>query len=115
LEDKKTKKEILAQYKEREIIGGVYAITNALNNKSLLEATTDLRQSKNRFDFSQSTGSCVHMKRQSDWNEQNGKQFVFEVIDELKKNETQTVEEFKADIDMLKKIWADKLSDREMY
>jgi hypothetical protein len=114
-EDKKTKKELLTQYKEREIIGGVYTITNTLNNKIFLEATTDLQKSKNRFDFSQKTGSCVHMKLQGDWDKQGGEQFVFEVLDELKKGEAQTMEEFNADIAVLKKMWIDKLSDRDLY
>ena len=115
MKDNKTKKEILAKYKEREIIGGVYAIKNILNNKMLLEAAADLQASKNRFEFSQQTGSCVYVKLQNDWNKQGSGQFVFEVMEELKKGETQTVEEFKADIDTLKKIWIDKLSDEDLY
>jgi hypothetical protein len=35
VKDTKTKKEMIAQYKDREIIGGVYAIKN-LHNKKLL-------------------------------------------------------------------------------
>jgi len=115
LKDKITKKELKAQYKEREIIGGVYAIKNTLNSKMLLDSATDLQGSKNRFNFSQKTGSCVYMKLQSDWNKQSGEQFVFEVLEELKKGETQTLEEFKADIDFLKEMWLDKLSDRDLY
>jgi len=115
LKDKKAKKELLARYKEREIVGGVYAITNTLNNRMFLEATTDLRKSKNRFDFSQRTGSCVHVKLQGDWNEQGGERFAFEALDELKKGETQTMDEFKADIDTLKKMWLDKLAGRDLY
>lgn len=51
MKDNKSKKEICALYKEREIIGGVYVIRNTLSNKLLLKAETDLRRSKNRFDF----------------------------------------------------------------
>ena len=115
MKDNKTKKELISQYKEREIIGGVYAIKNTLNNKMLLEATADLQGGKNRFEFSQKTGSCIHPKLQNDWNKQGKQQFVFEVMEELKKGETQTAEEFKADIDVLKEIWLDKLSDMDLY
>jgi len=115
LADKTTKKELLAQYREREIIGGVYAITNTLNNKVFLEATTDLRNSKNRFDFAKGTGSCVHGKLQSDWDAQGGEHFEFEVLDELKKGETQTADEFKDDIGTLKKMWLDKMAGRDLY
>jgi len=115
MKDNKSKKELQAQYKEREIRGGIYAIKNTLNNKMLLEASTDLQASKNRFEFSQKTGSCVHMKLQSDWSKQGGGQFVIEVIEELKKGDTQTPEEFKADIDVLMEIWLEKLSDKDLY
>lgn len=110
-----TKKELQAQYKEREIIGGVYIIKNMLNQKALFVATTDLQGSKNRFDFSQKTGSCIDLKLQSDWDKQGGGQFVFEVLEELKKGETQTAEEFKADIEILKEIWLDQLPDIDFY
>ena len=109
------RKELLEQYKEREIIGGVFVIKNMLNDKIFLDSVIDLQGSKNRFQFSQNTGSCVYMKLQSDWNKHGGGQFLFEVLEELKKGETQTVEEFKADVEFLKKIWLDKLSDRDFY
>ncbi|MDD4688908.1 MAG: GIY-YIG nuclease family protein [Eubacteriales bacterium] len=115
MNDGKSKKELITQYKEREIVGGVYIIKNTLNNKILLKAGTNLQGSKNRFEFSQKTGSCIDMKLQGDWNKQGGKQFVFEVLEELKKGETQTAEEFKTDISALKEMWLDKLSDRDLY
>ncbi|MCL2336211.1 MAG: GIY-YIG nuclease family protein [Firmicutes bacterium] len=113
--EQKTKKELQAQYKEREIIGGVYAIRNTLNNKMLLLAATDLQGSKNRFEFARKTGSCVDLKLQKDWTKQGAGSFAFEVLEELKKGAAQTAKEFKADIDVLKEIWLDKLSDRELY
>ncbi|MDR2560218.1 MAG: GIY-YIG nuclease family protein, partial [Holophagales bacterium] len=87
------KKELQAQYKDREIIGGVYIIKNELNGKILFAGSSDLQGSKNRFEFSKQTGSCVDMKLQKDWSKQGGEQFVFEVLEELKKGETQTAEE----------------------
>ena len=115
MKDNKTKKELIAQYKEREIIGGIYAIKNTLNDKLLLGAATDLHGYRNRFEFSQKTGSCIDMKLQSDWSKQGGEKFVFEVLETLKKNEKQTEKEFKTDIDVLKEMWLDKLSDRDFY
>lgn len=115
MKNNKSKKEICALYKEREIIGGVYVIRNTLSNKLLLKAETDLRRSKNRFDFSQATGSCIDLKLQSDWNKQGGVQFVFEVLEELKKGKTQTDEDFKVDIEILKELWLNKMSDSDFY
>ena len=115
MKDAQAKKEIIAQYKDREIIGGVYTIKNTLNNKVLLGSATDLNGIKNRFEFSQKTGSCVDMKLQNDWNAQGGEQFSFEVLEELKKGDTQTIEEFKSDIAVLKEIWVNELAGQDFY
>jgi len=113
--DKPTKKEMQAQYKEREVIGGVYAIKNTVNNKMLIDVAADISGAKNRFDFSMNTGSCVHPKLQNDWKEQSGKQFIFEVLEELKRGDTQSPAEFKADIEVLKQMWLEKLSGEVLY
>ena len=118
MNENKTKKELQAQYKEREVIGGICAIKNLLNDKVLLETSTDLRTSRNRFEFSQKTGSCIHMKLQKDWDEHGSGQFVYEVLEELAKGATQTDREFKADLELLKELWLEKLTvidDVEMY
>ena len=104
-----------AQYKERAIIGGVYAVRNTLKNKLLIEADTDISGSKNRFEFAVKTGSCVFPKLQNDWTEQESGQFVFEILEELKKGETQSPAEFKADIEVLKQIWLEKMTDEDLY
>ena len=111
--DSNIKKEYKALYKEREMMGGVYLIRNTVNNRILLDAATDLNSKKNRFEFSQKTGSCVEMKLQQDWAAQECHHFVFEVLEELKKGDTQTPAEFKADIEFLKEIWLDKLAGED--
>ena len=113
--DGQTKKELQEKYKEREIIGGVYVIRNTLNNIVFLEAATDLRGIRNRFEFAQKTDSCIHVKLQSDWDKAGGGQFVFEVLEELQKGDTQTDKEFKADLMLLKEMWYENLSGTEFY
>ena len=109
------KKKILAQYKERERIGGVYLIRNTLNNKILLDAAADLQSIRNRFEFAQKTGSCVNPKLQKDWFEHGCGAFVLEVPEQLVKGNTQTDADFKADLEFLKEIWFDKLSVSEDF
>ena len=113
--DKPNKKEMQNRYKEREIVGGIYAIKNTQNNKVFLEAATDIRGIKNRFEFAQKTGSCIHVKLQSDWDKQGGGQFAFEILEELQKGDTQTAEGFKADLMLLKEMWLETLSGSEFY
>ena len=115
MRDTNRKQQLQSQYKEREVIGGVFVIRNKSENRLFLDATTDLRGSKNRFAFSQQTGSCTYMALQKDWNELDSDQFVFEVLEELKKSETQTQEAFKSDLGVLKKIWLEKLSNEAFY
>ena len=111
-----TRKEILTQYKERDIIGCVYLIKNTLNNKLLLEASTDLQSVRNRFEFAQKTGSCINPKLQKDWSEHGNGVFVLEILEELAKGNAQTDAGFRADVDFLKEIWFDKLSiSEELY
>ena len=109
------KKELQYQYREREVVGGVYLIRNTLNHKVLLDAAVNLQGSRNRFEFAQKTGSCVYVKLQNDWTSQGGGQFVFEVLEELTKGEAQAQEEFKADVELLKEMWREKLSGEEFY
>ena len=113
--DSNRRKELRSQYAEREIVGGVYAVRNTLNNKLLIDAATDLKGSKNRFEFARKTGSCVYIKLQQDWTKQGSDQFTFEVLEELKKGETQTQAEFRADIDLLRELWREKLSAEDLY
>ena len=115
MNDNKTKKELQAQYKERTVTGGVYAVRNTRRDKLLVEASTDLQGSKNRFDFAKATGSCVHTKLSADWAEQGSGDFVFEVLEDLEKGDTQTAEEFKADVGLLREMWLEKLSGKELY
>ena len=111
----KTKKEHQTDYKERRLTGGVYKIENTRNNRLLLDAATDLRSSRNLFEFAKSTGSCVPMQLQADWKAQGGDGFVYEVLEELTQGETQTAAEFKADVALLKEIWIEKLAGRSFY
>ena len=113
--DNTRKKELQSQYTQREVIGGVYIVKNTRNNKILLDSSTDINGSKNRFEFAQKTGSCVNPKLQKDWAVYGHDQFVLEVLDELKKGETQTQEEFRTDISLLKEIWHEKLSNEDLY
>jgi len=112
---KENKKEILAQYKEREIVGCVFIIKNTLNSKLLLDSSTDLQSVRNRFEFAQKTGSCINPKLQKDWSEHGNGVFVLEVLEELKKGSSQTDAGFKADVDFLKETWLDKLSKSEEF
>ena len=112
---KETKKEMLAAYRERQIIGGVYTITNTRSGRKFIDATTDIRGSRNRFDFAQKTGMCTDKKIERDWKESGASAFTFETLEEYTKDTSQTMEEFQADITTLKELWLEKLSGCDVF
>jgi hypothetical protein len=111
----KTKKELQAEYKERKVIGGIFAVKNTLTGKMLLDSTSDLQGSVNRFEFSKKTGSCVSMKLQRDWTPASAPPFAIEILEELEKGANQTDAEFTTDLLLLKEIWLEKLADADLY
>lgn len=115
MKDKKSKRALRAQYEERTVTGGVFVIRNTQSGQILLESTTDLKGSRNRFDFARKTGAGVNLKLQRDWTHLGGDQFEFEVLETLDKSETQTGEAFAEDLDVLKEFWKEKLKDAYFY
>jgi hypothetical protein len=113
--EKLNKKELLAAYKERKMVGGICAIKNAVTGKLLVLSTSDLQRCKNRFDFAQKTGSCVSMKLQNDWKKYGNHVFAFEILEEYEQQETQAPEEFRDDIKVLEEMWLEKLGSAELY
>ncbi|MFA6808305.1 MAG: GIY-YIG nuclease family protein [Eubacteriales bacterium] len=113
--EKQYRKEMQAAYKERKIVGGICAIKNTTNGKMVLAAVVDLQVYENRFKFSQVTGSCLDLRLQKDWIKYGSNAFVFEVLEELKKKETQTSKEFNEDIKTLKEIWLEKIAPDMLY
>jgi len=109
------KKEIIAEYKERKILGGIFVIRNSDTGKILLDSTTNLQGAKNLFEFSKKTGSCGILKLQSDWTAIGKEKFVFDVLEELEKGETQTLKEYKDDLEVLKLMWKEKMANATFY
>jgi len=105
----------MAEYKERKVTGGIYAIKNSVTGKLLLLSTCDLQGSQNRFLFSQKTGSCINIKLQDDYSKYGADAFVFEVLEDLEKKETQTAKEFTEDMKILLELWTEKLKDSMLY
>jgi len=103
------KKKLKNEFKERMLIGGVYAIANSRKDKRILGHAVDLRAAQNRFDFSVAIGSCVFPELETDWKESGGRDFVFEVLEELEIKPDQSREEFKDDLITLEELWLEKL------
>lgn len=109
--DNHTRKDISAQYKNRVQIGGVFGIKCTAANQLWIRKTEDMQGSKNRFSFSVSTRSCPEPRMLESWKAYGPESFTFEVLEELPKKETQTADEFSADIAVLYEMWQDKTAN----
>jgi hypothetical protein len=52
---------------------------------------------------------------QGDWEKYGTEAFIFEILEELEKKETQSDKEFKDDLDTLKEIWLERLQRDLLY
>jgi hypothetical protein len=105
------RKELTEQYKNREQTGGVYAIKNLPLDKWLVDCAPDIKSAENRFSFF----GGVNMKLKRDFETQKGVGFEFCVLETLKKIDTQTDRQFRADLEVLKAIWLEKLAGKNLY
>jgi hypothetical protein len=106
--EKFSKKELKEQYKNREIIGGVYRIKCNGNGRTWIKSTKNMAGQKNRIEFSISTNSCPEPDMSVEWEQYGAKAFSFVILEEIKRGETQTEHEFTNDINLLCDIWIEK-------
>ncbi|MBS1904738.1 MAG: GIY-YIG nuclease family protein [Bacteroidetes bacterium] len=83
-EEQRSRKELIAEYKEQKQPMGVYQIRNLVNGKILVASTPNLRAAWNAEQFKLELGAHLNESLQRDWREYGEKQFVFEVLHELK-------------------------------
>ena len=85
-----SKKALREKYLNRDIFGGVYKIRCQGSGNSWIRATTDLKGAENRFNFSKNMNTCIEHQMRADWQTYGGPSFTFEILESLKKKETQT-------------------------
>ena len=109
------RKEIINEYKERKLRGGVYTITNTLNGKYLIDYTTNLQSVQNRYQFALATGSTLHPRLRKDWGELGAKAFTLEVLEELEQKPEQSQAEFMDYLKTLEQLWRANLDASKEY
>jgi len=113
--DKQKRKDIQANYKAQKKSGGIYAIHNTVNGKVLLLTTTNLQGSKNRFEFSQKTGSCENPKLTVDYRLLGNSAFIFEILETLEMGDEQNYESYVKDLKILHSLWLEKFDAEKLY
>lgn len=109
------RKELINQYKERKLIGGICAIHNTVSGKRLISAETDIEAFKNRFQFSLRSNTCMSFKYQRDWLSNGAQSFVLEVLEVLEKKEEQSVEDYVEELKLLEAMILEKYEKIALY
>ena len=110
-----SRKKLVNEYKQRKLSGGIYKITNRLNQMYLLGHARDIKALQNRFNFSVSTGSCIQPRLQRDWKEFGGNVFTLEILETIELKEGQSQDEFTDDLKMLEEMWRGNLDASKEY
>ena len=101
------KKELKQLYKETKTEAGIYQIKNTQNGKIFIGSTRNLRTLKGK-QFELEMGTSTNKELQHEWNEFGKEAFVFEVLEVLKKKESEYFDE-KNELKKMEEAWLDKL------
>jgi hypothetical protein len=109
------RKELINQYKQEKVVGGIFRVTNTHNGMYLLGHATNIKAKQNSFNFMFSFGSCLDYRLKNDLTTLGGKAFTFETLEILEKKKEQTQDEFIEDLKLLEQIWSEKLDSSSRY
>ncbi|MBB4800506.1 group I intron endonuclease [Flavobacterium nitrogenifigens] len=84
----KTKKELRDEYKEMKFKKGVFQIQNTENKKIYIDSSADLDAIFKRLKFQLNCGNHPLAELQKDWKEFGEDKFEFEILSEIKENDT---------------------------
>jgi hypothetical protein len=107
-ENKKTRKELQREYKERVKPSGVYQVKNLTNGKVLLGSSLNLEGLLNRNRFTLRNNSHPNEELQKDWNELGPDQFLFEILEVVQVQDDPNFN-LKDELSLLEQVWLEKL------
>ncbi len=108
------KKELKEQYKYMKPDMGVFIIRSNFNNKYYIEGTQDLKGTINSTKFQLGFGNFPYRELQKEWKEHGGSSFTIEILEKLKYDKDESKTDYTEDLDLLKMVWEEKLSDKGM-
>lgn len=118
MNDKTSRKALIAQYKENPPEAGIYRFVNALTGESYLGADTDLKSVGGKLDFARLTGTLSVLAGLSappgaleKAVRQHGlEHFSLEILDRITVKPDTTAQELKDELATLTALWQEKLS-----
>ena len=104
----KTNKELKQEYKLHKTKKGVYQIRNKRNGKILVGSSTDLVAIWNRQKVQLSFGNHPNQELQNDWKELGPEEFEYEIISELKEDDSKAID-YKKEVRELEELFIEEL------
>jgi group I intron endonuclease len=104
----KTKKELKNIYKEMKFKMGIFQIRNTVNGKIYVEGSTDLDAIWNRHKFQLKMDSHPNVELQKDWKDFGEGNFSYEILSEIKQDDTKTID-YRKEIMQLEKMFIEEL------
>jgi group I intron endonuclease len=105
----KSKKELKDSYKEMKFKVGVFQIRNTINNKVYIESSTDLVAIWNKHKFQLNSGLHPNKNLQNEWTVFGQENFVYEILSEIKQDETETID-YRKEVKRLENMFIDELN-----
>lgn len=102
------KKELKQMYQEIAIVAGIYQIKNNVNGKVFVESTRNLK-TINGVKFTLNNNTHIHKELQADWNTFGKDAFTIEILETLKKDDTDPYFNEKEALTKLEEKWFEKL------
>lgn len=107
-EPKKSRKDIVREYKERRPTAGVFMVKNTVNGRLLLGSTRNIDGPLNKHRFMLQIGSHRNRRMQADWNSFGADAFVFEVLETVAPSDAPGFD-MDDELTLLEEIWIEKL------
>ncbi len=105
-----TRKELTEEYKNTKFRQGVFQVRNLVNNKILIEGTSNLDKIWNRHRVELGFGNHRNTELQKDWKAYGEENFSFEILAELEK---QPGLDMKKEIKLLTQLYMEELQPYE--
>lgn len=94
-----SRKELIKEYKEKPVIGGVCVYENIKTGRYLLRAVLNIKGAQSAFDFACTTGVAPLSILSEDWKTYGAESFQFRILETCERKPEQTKEAFLEDVE----------------
>ncbi|WMJ78219.1 MULTISPECIES: GIY-YIG nuclease family protein [unclassified Sedimentibacter] len=108
------KKELKEMYKQMKTDMGAFIIRLKTGNKYYLETTHNLNGKINSSKFQLKMGSFRNEQLQKEWKQCGADNFEIKILEKLKYDEDESKTDYSEELEIMKTIWEEKLSEQNM-